>query len=207
MATACSCLLARCWRGCQWLAIEMLALLCALARRCWPAWARVPIVVQCGDAATRRATATVLRRALRDGQRVLGRPPALPLRVRVLAAAGTPPAFADLGHALAVCQVRPLPGGPRAVLTLAVAAGERRLNADQLVVALAAALDWLDGWQVGEAAVWSLPAQPGAAPARLAHDRLRWLPPRSSAPPVPPAAQPPAAAEAPPDDPLGLSGG
>lgn len=212
MVPGCPCLVHRCWRGCQWLIIVVIAALAALTQRCWPAWARVPIVVQCGDATARRATAAVLRRALRDTQCVLGRPSALPLRLRVLAAAGTPPAFADLGHALAVCQVRGLPGGPRAVVTLAVAADGHRLTADQLVVALAAALDWLDGWQPDAPAVWTLPAGPGPASARLAHDALRWLPARSVAPP--PAARPapppigpsslPAPTDAPPEDPLGL---
>ena len=143
MAATCPCLLHRCWRGCQWLAIEVVAVLYAAGLALWPAWARAPIAVQCGDPAARRATAAVLRRALRDTQRVLGHPPATPLRLRVLAVAGTPPDFADLGRALAVCQVRALPGGPRAVITLAIAADDRRLSADQLVVALAAALAWL----------------------------------------------------------------
>jgi hypothetical protein len=103
--------------------------------------------------------------------------------------------------------VRALPAGPRAVVTLAVAADGRRLAADQLVVALAAALDWLDGWRPGDPAVWTLPAGPGPAPARLAHDALRWLPPRSPAPDKPPnSASAEAPADAPADDPLGLGG-
>ena len=137
------------------------------------------------------------------------------MRLRVLATAGTPPDFADLGQALAVCRVRRLPGGPRAVVTLAAAADGRRLTADQLVVALAAALDWLDGWRPDGPDAWTLPARPGAAPARLAHDAAALAARRGSpAPPPPsasPTAQPPgpsvdAPADAPADDPLGLGG-
>ena len=137
------------------------------------------------------------------------------MRLRVLATAGTPPDFADLGQALAVCQVRRLPGGPRAVVTLAAAADGRRLTADQLVVALAAALDWLDGWRPGEPdALDAAGAAPAARRPASPTTPCAGCPPRSPAPPppsAPPTAQPPgpsvdAPADAPADDPLGLSG-
>jgi hypothetical protein len=203
MAAACPCLLHRCWRGCQWLAVEVVAMLYAAGLAIWPAWARAPIVVQCGDAAARRATAAVLRRALRDGQRVLGRPPRVPIRIRVLAAAGTPPDFADLGQTLAVWQVREAPG-PRAVITLAATAGGGRLTSDQLVVSLTAALDSLDAWQPGDSAGWALPAGPGAVDGRAAvGEGVR--PPIAPAPTLRPLPRPPAIG-ATPDDPLGLGG-
>lgn len=207
-----------CWHGCQWLiavVIYLVAWLYAGVLVCYPAWARVPIVVQCGDRVARHTTRAVLRQALRDAQRVLGGLPAPSLRVRVLASAGTPPDFADLGHALAIVAVRVVPDGPRAVVTLAATAAGQRLTADQLVVALAAALDWLDGWQPGDAIGWTLPARTASAPTRLAHDLARWpatRPPAAfplpSKPLTPPAAEPPRglASEATPDDPLGLAG-
>ncbi|MCC6629308.1 MAG: hypothetical protein IT340_18125 [Chloroflexi bacterium] len=212
MPATCPCQLHRCWRGCQRLAVALVAWICTASRVLWPAWARTPIAVQCGDAAARRATTAVLRRALRDTQRVLGRPPAVPLRLRVLAAAGTPSTFADLGHALAVCQVRAVSGGPRAIVTLATTADDRPVSADQLVVALTATLDWLDGRHPEDAMVWSLPAAPAPASSRLAHDTLRWLPTRSPTPHALPLVsstdQPShqASTAAPTDDPLGLSG-
>lgn len=205
-----------CWRGGQELvaaAIALVAWLYTGVLACYPAWARVTIVVQCGDRATRYATHAVLRQALRDTQRAVGGLPALSLRVRVLTSAGTPPDFADLGRALAIVAVRAVPNDPRAVITLAATTAGQRLTADQLVVALSAALDWLADWQPGGTITWTLPTRTTPPSARLAHDLLRWptarppavMPPPSSPPPT---AQPPRgpAIDATPDDPLGLAG-
>lgn len=214
MAVRCPCLVCHTWRWCQWLALEVVVIVYAAIQACWPAWARVPIVIQCGDTAFRRSTAAALRRAFRDTQRAVGSLPPLPLHLRVLAATGTPPTFADLGQALVVYQVRELPDGPRAVITLAATAAGRLLTADQLVVALAAALDALASWTPDDPAVWMLPAAPMPVAARLAHDLPRWSAIRSSGsvppPPSPPAPMPrpphDPAADRPPDDPLGLGG-
>ena len=225
MTACCPCLVHRCWRWCRWLALEVYLALVTFILRCWPVSARVPIIVLCGDVAFRRATLTVLRRALRDTERVMGRLPGVPLRIRVLAAAGTPPAYADLGHALAAWQMRATPAGPRVVLTLAAAAGGHPLTADQLVVALSAALDSLDEWRPGQPPTWTLPAPPDPVPYRLAHTAVRRSPGRppvtgpgagTAVPPTVPPALPPTPspptppppherpAEPPPDDPLGL---
>jgi hypothetical protein len=215
MTVACRCLIQCCWRGGQWLvagAIDLVAWLYAAMLACFPAWSRVPIVVQCGDRAARHTTRAILRHALRDSQRALGGLPVLSLRVRVLASAGTPPNFADLGQVLASVTVRALPDSPRAVITLAAMTADQRLTADQLIVALSAALDWLDDWQPGSGSTWTLPARTASPPARLAHDLLRWpatRPPAVMPPPSsPPTAQPPRGpvTEATPDDPLGLAG-
>jgi hypothetical protein len=170
----------------------------------------VPIVVQCGDAASRQATTAVLRRALRDAQRVLGHLPAVRLRLRVLATAGSPPNFNDLGQVLAVWQVRELATGPLAVITLAATVDGRRLDADHLVVALAAALDTLDGWRPGQPATWILPAtrRPAGLATSVPTPLWRVSARPTDGPPLPPAVPPdPVPAPSPlPDDPLGLGG-
>ncbi|MCC6629393.1 MAG: hypothetical protein IT340_18580 [Chloroflexi bacterium] len=200
-----------CCRAGRWLAGRVRA----LAQWCFPAAARVLVVVPGVDRRQRRRLVGVVRRGLRASERVHDGLPAVPCRVRVLPLVGAPPAFADLGHLLATVAVRPIAGRPRAVITLAATWRGRPVADAELIATLTAALDHLAWWEPGDANLWTLPA-PAAPPAppidaagrRTAVGSPSWsdLAARSPAgaalvnglPPVP---SPPS-----PADPLGLGG-
>jgi hypothetical protein len=188
----------------------------ALARRCFPAAARVLVVVPDADRRQRRRLVGAVRRGLRASERVHDGLPAVPCRIRVLPLVGAPPAFADLGLLMATVAVRPIAGRSRAVITLAATWRGRPVADAELVAALTAALDHLAWWEPGDAALWTLPAPaaPLAQPIDSAGRRMvvgsaSWpeLPP--TAPPIgaaPVNGLPPLPAPAPPGDPLGLGG-
>lgn len=204
----CPCLLHRAgrWLGRlgRRLGAAVVAALLTVWRWCWPAWRRVPISVQCGDHARRCRMRARLRQGVRDEAWALGGLPALPCRIRVLAAAGTPPDVADLGSVLASYVVRPVGGRQRAVITLAAAVHGQPITDDDLVAACAAALDRLADWQPGQPAIWVLPAGasrsgPAAGAAPRPWPSLRPVPgPTAAASPATPPPLPPLATPAPP---------
>jgi hypothetical protein len=176
MMLVCPCLIHRCARLARALGRRLVRLGGAVARWWRPPSARVLIVVQCGDTQRQRSIVRLLRRGLRASERVTGGLPPIPCRVRVLELAGTPPTFADLGAVRATYTVRAVDGRARAIITLAASVHGHPAPADQLVVALTAALDHLSEWQPGCPTVWALPARAGAARPHLAHGVARRLP-------------------------------
>jgi hypothetical protein len=202
-------LISGCRQAGRWLAARSRA----VARRCWPAAARVLVVVPDADGRRRRYLVGVVRLGLWASERVHDGLPAVPCRVRVLPLVGAPPAFADLGQLLATVAIRPIAGRPHAVITLAATWRGRPVADAELVAALTAALDHLAWWRLGDADLWTLPAPAAsvAVPVDVAERRMVV-----GSPPWPdPAGRPPAGA-APvnglphlppaPADPLGLGG-